>query len=99
MKTAVQEIEKMQGGFALAEGGKILARLPLPVAGLMSLHSAETVAEEMERLHQAACEVGVSLRNPFLTLSFLALPVIPELRITDQGLVDVSEFRLIPPEA
>jgi adenine deaminase len=99
MKTAVQEIEKMQGGFAVAEGGRILAGLPLPVAGLMSLLSAENVAEEMERLHQAACEVGVSLRNPFLTLSFLALPVIPELRITDQGLVDVSEFRLISPEA
>jgi adenine deaminase len=57
------------------------------------------VAEEMGRLNQAAREIGISLRNPFLTLSFLALPVIPELRITDQGLVDVSEFRLISPEA
>ena len=99
MKTAVREIEKMQGGFAVAEGGKILAGVPLPVAGLMSVQSAETVAEEMGKLNQAAREIGISLRNPFLTLSFLALPVIPELRITDQGLVDVSEFRLISPEA
>ena len=53
----------------------------------------------MESLNQAAREIGATLQNPFITLSFLALPVIPELRITDQGLVDVSEFRIIPPEA
>ena len=99
MKTAVQEIEKMQGGLVVVEEGKVLAGLALPVAGLMSLQPAETVAAEMESLNQAAREIGATLQNPFITLSFLALPVIPELRITDQGLVDVSEFRIIPPEA
>ena len=96
MKIAVQEIERMQGGFVVVEKGKILADLPLPVAGLMSLQPAETVAAGMERLNQAAHEIGATLQDPFITLSFLALPVIPELRITDQGLVDVSEFRTIP---
>ena len=99
MKTAVQEIEKMQGGFAVVEEGKILAGLPLPVAGLISLRPAEEVASKMEDLNEAAREIGATLQNPFITLSFLALPVIPELRITDQGLIDVSEFRIIPPEA
>jgi adenine deaminase len=99
MKTAVQEIEKMQGGFVVVEEAKVLSSLPLPVAGLMSLRPAEAVAAGMESLNQAAREIGATPRNPFITLSFLALPVIPELRITDQGLVDVSEFRIIPPEA
>ncbi|MCX5913236.1 MAG: adenine deaminase [Deltaproteobacteria bacterium] len=99
MKTAVQEIEKMQGGFVVVEEGKVLAGLPLPVAGLMSPQPAEAVAAGMESLNQAAREIGATLQNPFIALSFLALPVIPELRITDRGLVDVSEFRIIPPEA
>jgi adenine deaminase len=97
MSTAVREIEKMQGGFVVIEGGKVLAGLPLPVAGLMSLLSAKTVAAEMKEVNQAARGMGAIPQNPFLTLSFLALPVIPELRITDLGLVDVSEFRIIPP--
>jgi adenine deaminase len=99
MKTAVQEIEKMQGGFVVVDEGKIKASLALPVAGLMSLLTAEEVASQMEELNRAAHEIGATPENPFLTLSFLALPVIPELKITDQGLVDVSEFRIIPPEA
>ena len=99
MKTAVQEIEKMQGGFVVVEEGKVLAGLALPLAGLISLEPAEEVASKMENLNRAAREIGATPRNPFIILSFLALPVIPELRISDQGLVDVSEFRLIPPEA
>jgi len=99
MKTAVQEIEKMQGGLVVVEDGKVLAGLALPVAGLMSLEPAEEVASKMENLTRAARENGAASRNPFLALSFLALPVIPELRITDRGLVDVSQFRIIPPEA
>lgn len=99
MKFAVREIEKMRGGFVVVEGGGVLAGLPLPVAGLISLDPAEEVVLKMERLNRAAREIGATLRNPFITLSFLALPVIPEIRITDRGLVDVSEFRIIPPEA
>jgi len=98
MHAAVQEIEKMQGGFVVIEGGKVLADLPLSVGGLISLQPAETVAAELEKVIQAAREIGVIPQNPFLTLSFLALPVIPELRITDRGLVDVSKFQIIPIE-
>jgi len=98
MRAAVQEIEKMQGGFVVIEGGKVLADLPLSVGGLISLQPAETVAAELEKVIQAAREIGVIPQNPFLTLSFLALPVIPELRITDRGLVDVSKFQIIPIE-
>jgi adenine deaminase len=99
MRVAVREIEKMQGGFAVVDKGRVLAGLSLPVAGLISLDPAEEVASKMESLNRAAREIGATPRNPFTTLSFLSLPVIPELRITDQGLVDVSEFRIIPPEA
>lgn len=99
MKKAVQEIEQMQGGFAVVEEGKIKASLPLPIAGLMSLQPAKEVASKMEEVTLAAHTIGAIPRNPFLTLSFLALPVIPELKITDRGLVDVSEFRIIPLDA
>ncbi|NWF54461.1 MAG: adenine deaminase [Syntrophaceae bacterium] len=99
MRHAVEEIVKMQGGFAAVQGGRVKASLPLPIAGLMSLESAETVASQMEKIKTAAKALGCRLTNPFLTLSFLALPVIPELKLTDKGLVDVSQFRIIPLEA
>jgi adenine deaminase len=89
MRHATEEIAKMQGGFVAVQGGGVKASLPLPVAGLMSLESAETVASRMEKLKEAARDLGCPLHNPFLTLSFLALPVIPELKLTDRGLVDV----------
>jgi len=99
MKQAVQEVEKMQGGFVVVDQKEVKASLPLPVGGLISLDAAEGVASQMEKLTQAAREIGVLLENPFLTLSFMALPVIPELKLTDKGLVDVSQFRIIPLEA
>jgi adenine deaminase len=99
MRQAVQEVEKMQGGFAVVDQKEIKASLPLPVAGLMSLETAEEVAAQMGKLTQAARESGVLLENPFLTLSFMTLPLIPELKLTDKGLVDVSQFRIIPLEA
>jgi len=99
MRRAIQEVEKMQGGFVVVDQKEVKASLPLPVAGLMSLETAEDVASQMEKLTQAAREIGVRLENPFLTLSFMSLPVIPELKITDQGLVDVAQFRIIPLEA
>jgi adenine deaminase len=98
MRLAVETIEKMQGGFAVVEGEEVKACLPLPVAGLMSLEPAEAVASQMERMKEAARDLGAIPANPFLTLSFLALPVIPELKLTDLGLVDVSDFRIIPLE-
>ena len=99
MRQAVIEIERMQGGFVVIDHGEVKASLPLPLAGLMSLEPAEAVASQMEKINQAAKEIGALSSNPFLTLSFLALPVIPELKITDKGLVDVSAFRIIPLEA
>jgi len=93
MRAAVAEVAAMGGGIAAAAGGRIVARLPLPVAGLMSLEPVQAVSAAMDRLVQAAHGMGSALKDPFMTLSFLALPVIPELKITDQGLVDVLQFR------
>jgi len=96
MRQAAEEIEKMQGGLMVVEGGKAQASLALPGAGLMSLESAEIVAFQMEKLKGVARNLGCILVNPFLTLSFLALSVIPELKLTDKGLVEVAGFRIIP---
>ncbi len=92
---AVKEIERLHGGLVVAAGGKILASLALPIAGLLSDEPLETVVDKLEKLEQIARDLGATLPSPFSTLSFLALPVIPELRLTDLGLVDVNEFKLI----
>ena len=96
MKTALEAVVKMGGGLAAAGNGKILAALPLPIAGLMSLQPLKTIKEKLDNLINISREFGSSLSDPFMTLSFLALPVIPELKITDKGLVDVSKFRIVP---
>ena len=93
---AVTEIERLQGGLVAVAGGRVLASLALPVAGLLSDEPLERVVGKLHRLEQVAVELGTKLVSPFATLSFVALPVIPELRLTDMGLVDVNEFRLIP---
>ncbi len=93
--TAIKDIDRLQGGLVVAAEGKVLASLPLPIAGLLSDEPLEVVVDKLERLEQVATELGTTLPSPFSTLSFLALPVIPELRLTDLGLVDVSQFRLI----
>jgi adenine deaminase len=92
---AVNEIEKLQGGLVVVADGKVIASLALPVAGLLSNKPLETVVDGLDKVEKAAAGLGVQLSSPFSTLSFLALPVIPELRLTDLGLVDVKEFRLI----
>jgi adenine deaminase len=74
----------------------VLAELALPVAGLMSLGTFEEVHNELAELRRAAASLGVVLREPFLQLAFLALPVIPALKITDRGMVDVTRFEIIP---
>jgi adenine deaminase len=83
----------------VVRGGRVLAELPLPLAGLVSLERRELVAESSLALEQAAASCGVRLRAPFMALSFLALSVIPELKVTDLGLVDGVEFALVPLEA
>jgi adenine deaminase len=93
--TAVKEVERRQGGLVVAAEGKVLSSLGLPIAGLLSDEPLETVVANLERLEQVARDLGTTLPSPFATLSFLALPVIPELRLTDLGLVDVNEFKLI----
>lgn len=96
MATAVNELARVGGGFIVVDGSsRIKACLPLPVAGLMTSEPAGIVALGMERLLAAARELGVSLPQPFLTLSFLALPVIPSLKITDRGLFDVDNFSFL----
>ena len=73
----------------------MLSNLALPIAGLLSSEPLEVVVVKLERLQQLARDLGTTLAAPFATLSFLALPVIPELRLTDLGLVDVNAFKLI----
>jgi adenine deaminase len=87
--TAIKEIERLQGGLVIAAGGKVLASLALPIAGLLSDEPLETVVSKLERLEQIATELGTKLSSPFATLPFLALPVIPEIRLTDRGVVEV----------
>ncbi|MBE0480409.1 MAG: adenine deaminase, partial [Dehalococcoidia bacterium] len=92
---AFREIERMQGGLAAVADGKVLESLALPIGGLLSDEALETVVDKLEKLERTASELGCALPSPFATLSFLALPVIPELRLTDKGMVDVSAFKLI----
>ena len=92
---AVKEIERRQGGLAVAVGGKVSGSLALPVAGLLSDEPLEVVVAKLEKLEKLARDLGTALPSPFATLSFLALPVIPELRLTDLGLVDVNAFKLV----
>ena len=93
--TAVREVECLRGGLVAVADGEVLASLALPIAGLLSDEPLETVVGRLERLEQVAIGLGTTLPSPLATLSFLALPVIPELRLTDLGLVDVKEFKLI----
>ena len=86
-------IQQLKGGVAIVDNGKVLASVSLPIAGLMSNQKFEYVYGQLEALNKALADIGFKQKfNPFLTLSFLALPVIPELKLTDQGLFKVSEF-------
>ncbi|MCK9224222.1 MAG: adenine deaminase [Candidatus Muirbacterium halophilum] len=88
-------IKENNGGQAVVCDGKVLDVLPLPIAGLMSLWSLEKVSEKIKSLHSICKELGVSLKDPFITMAFLALPVIPDIKLTDKGLVDVTKFKFI----
>lgn len=95
MAMAVNRVIDMQGGFAVANDVSVLADLPLPLAGLMSLEPFEDVKLALEDLRAAAVALGCTLPEPFLQVAFLPLPVIPHLKITDFGLFDVNKFALI----
>jgi len=92
---AIEEINRLQGGLVVYADLENLASLPLPIAGLLSPEPLEVVVSQHEKVERAAASLGNLPPAPFALLSFLALPVIPELRLTDLGLVDVNEFRLI----
>ncbi len=95
MLAAVMAVKQMGGGLVAVAGGRAVASLPLPVAGLLSERSMQDVAAGIAECIDAAHAQGCKLEDPFMTLSFLCLPVIPELKLTDKGLVDVREFRLV----
>jgi adenine deaminase len=92
---AIEEINRLQGGLVVCANLEILASLPLPIAGLLSPEPLEIVVSQHEKVEKAAASLGNLPPAPFAILSFLALPVIPELRLTDLGLVDVAEFKLL----
>jgi adenine deaminase len=96
MLLAAREIERMRGGLVVVDEGNIQAALPLPIAGLVSDRPYEEVNHGLQVLLTAAHDLGSDLHDPFMTLSFLALPVIPALKLTDRGLVDVTQFRFVP---
>lgn len=96
METAARAVAGMGGGLAAAVGEEVLATVPLPVAGLMSDQPVEVVRYHMDRLTEIARSLGSPLPDPFMTLGFLALEVIPALKLTDQGLVDVEKFAFVP---
>ena len=96
MYCAVKTVETMGGGLVAVKDGKVLATLPLPVGGLMSDQTLEKVACGWEKMIRVSRDLGCRLKEPFMALSFLALPVIPALKITDKGLVDVGRFEHVP---
>jgi len=96
MAAAVRRLANRGGGIVVVDGAETLAELPLPVAGLLSDAPLEQVVEQAQALDAAARELGCTLDAPFQHLSFLALSVIPALKLTDQGLVDVNRFELVP---
>jgi adenine deaminase len=96
MRTAARAVAEADGGLAVAKGGEVLALLPLPIAGLMSDRPIEEVRDRMQALLTAAHGLGATLRDPFMAMSFLALEVIPSLKLTDVGLVDVERFAVVP---
>jgi adenine deaminase len=96
LRTALAALAAMEGGQVVVAQGRVLASHPLPLAGLMSDQPLVDVAASGSELRRAAQTLGCSLADPFMTLSFLALPVIPKLKLTDRGLVDVTQFSHVP---
>ena len=96
MAACAARLAEIGGGIVIAEGGKAVEELPLPIAGLMSDLPLAEVHERLRSMERRLAAMGSTMAAPFMTLSFLALSVIPELKITDRGLVDVGRFELVP---
>jgi len=95
MLAAVRAVASQQGGLAVVRDGSVIASLPLPIAGLMSDLPFEEVASRLDQVEAAARSLGCHVNGPFMTLSFLALSVIPSLKLTDRGLVDVEAWQFV----
>lgn len=95
MAHAANRLSDIKGGFVVVEDGRVTGEIPLPVAGLMSLEPYESVRDTLHHLRKAAYALGTTLEEPFLQVAFLPLPVIPHLKISDKGMVDVDQFKLI----
>jgi len=93
--TAVEEVRLMGGGLVVVCNKEVLAKTPLPIAGLMSKEPLETLVKQLKSIKKGASKLGCVLEEPFMMLSFLALPVIPDLKLTDKGLVDVNRFEIV----
>ena len=98
---AVRALEAQEGGIVLIRNGEVLDSMPMPIAGLMSDRSGEWVKAKLESIHEKAHGIlGVSADvEPVMTLTFMSLAVIPEIKLTDKGLFDVTRFDFIPLEA
>ena len=92
---AVEVVRDMSGGLAVVNKGEIMAHTPLQIGGLMSSLPLDSLLDQLEGVKRAALDLGCVIMEPFMTLSFLALPVIPQLKITDLGLVDVNRFSIV----
>lgn len=95
MALAANRLKELQGGFVVVDNGKVTGEIALPLAGLMSLEPYEVVRDTLHHLRKAAYALGTTLEEPFLQVAFLPLPVIPHLKISDKGMVDVNAFALI----
>jgi adenine deaminase len=95
-ETAARAVAAMDGGLVVAEGNQVLSQLALPIAGLMADRPAQQVRQQFDQVLTAARSLGSSLHDPFMAMSFMALEVIPHLKLTDLGLVDVDRFELVP---
>ncbi|MFO0662445.1 MAG: adenine deaminase [Polyangiaceae bacterium] len=95
MRAALAALAEMGGGFAVVRDGSVVASLPLAFGGLMSTEGPEAVVQGLTELRAASAAIGCELKEPFLQLAFLSLPVIPSLKLTDRGLMDVDKFELI----
>lgn len=98
MALAANELAACGGGMIVVQNGQVLAKVAMPIAGLLADRPVEVVAEEVAALEEAWKQLGCSIHAPFMTFSLIALPVIPEIRITNRGIADVTEFKLIETE-
>ncbi|MBN1261187.1 MAG: adenine deaminase [Anaerolineae bacterium] len=96
MRRAVRAVKELGGGLVAVIGDRVVGRVPLPIAGLMSDQPVDVVSRQMDALLEATRALGSPLHDPFMHLGFLALEVIPKLKLTDQGLVDVDQFDFVP---